>query len=146
VYKIHGPYIVWGNGYMTILPKLRLDPPLWRLVSQLQTQFFVNTIGFLHVDQVVEKITTTLPKMTEQNPSGDVMEIDISSGVELDLLSLATIVHYLSQSTSVIRYGMDAINVIQKVQFEEVLIKNQVPNKFVESIIETIHAYKAVYN
>lgn len=101
---------------------------------------------FIHVDQVVEKITTAIPDVTGQEPGGGVMEIDISSGVKLDLLSLASIVHYLSKSTSIIRLGTEEISIIQKDKFEEILIENEVSTEFVDFINQTIHMYKAVYN
>jgi len=91
---------------------------------------------FIHVDDVVDTIKKFLFDKKESKDC--IKEINIFSGVRLNLLSLAKIIHFLSNSTSNINYGNISINKVTSSEFNTILNERQIPEQFINQISNLI--------
>lgn len=105
----------------------------------------VNNINskwdFIHVSDVAKKINDNIQKPTLDTNKG-LKEVEITSGVVLNLLDLAKIIHFLVKSTSKIKYINTEINNISKDMFNKIVDNNKVNTNFIKNLESTIAEYK----
>ncbi len=93
-------------------------------------------MDFMHVDDVVDKIKSSI--FLNKNSEEHLNEVDIFSGVRLDLLSLAKIMHFLARSNSKIYINNSLINEVTAVEFQNLTIERKIPKTFLNKISELI--------
>ena len=59
VNEVHGPDIIWADGFGTVIAKLGLYPPFRGLVPQLKTQGSVNIVDLPDADIPSLRFSTT---------------------------------------------------------------------------------------
>ena len=75
----------------------------------------------------------------------DVLEVKISSGIELDLLSLAKLLHYISGSKSIIEYD-DSLNyTVDKSEYLNIIKVNNISPEFISILGEVVGEYRECY-
>ena len=70
-------------------------------------------------------------------------EVNILSGMQLDLLSLSKVIHYLTDSSSTIHYGNESINKVTLLEFEDIVNKRKLTKKFISQVKSTIDSSPA---
>ena len=75
----------------------------------------------------------------------NVLEIEVSSGDKLDLLSLAKVIHYLSNSLSSIEFDGETLFKVEKSEYISIIGKNKLSNNFISSLKREIIEYKNYY-
>jgi len=100
---------------------------------------------FIHVEQLVHRIYEAVRLMKEREGNGNVLEIDVASGVELNLLSLAKIIHYLSGSSSRIECGGESISKVEESEYISIIKNNSVNDQFIIHMREVISEYREHY-
>jgi len=83
VNEVHGPGLVGSHWRRAVLAQLGLDPPLRRLVAQLQAQFPVQAIEALRIDR------PTLPTQQDMDAPipvaypglGDLLDLQLENGL-----------------------------------------------------------------
>jgi|SaaInlStandDraft_5_1057022.scaffolds.fasta_scaffold32578_2 UDP-glucose 4-epimerase len=95
---------------------------------------------FIHIDDVVETIIKY--SATAKNKIY-MKEVNILSGMQLDLLSLSKVIHYLTDSSSTIHYGNESINKVTLLEFEDIVNKRKLTKKFISQVKSTIDSSPA---
>jgi UDP-glucose 4-epimerase len=101
---------------------------------------------FIHVDQLVHQMSESVRMMNGREADGSVLEINVSSGVELDLLSLAKIIHYLSKSSSKIECDGESRVKVTEREYMEVIENNGVDEQFIASMSNVVSEYRKQYH
>lgn len=99
-------------------------------------------MDFIHIDNVILMINDTIKNIP--NDSKTILEVDISSGIKLDLISLAKIIHYISKSSSVIEYDSSFIKQVSKIEYNNLIKENNINDKFISSITDSIIEYRKI--
>ena len=91
---------------------------------------------FIHVDDVVNLIKKSIFDKKESKDC--IKEINIFSGIRLDLLSLAKLINYLSDSSSKIYFENSSIDKVTTAEFNKIVKKRKIPGKFLSQVSEVI--------
>ncbi len=89
-------------------------------------------LDFIHVNDVVDKIKKSI--FLDIESKEHLNEVDIYSGVKLDLLSLAKIMHFLASSNSRIYINNSCINKVTEIEFQNLIIERKIPKTFLNKI------------
>ena len=103
----------------------------------------VSEWDFMHVEDVVNFIKKSAFENKEN--TGLVEDINISSGIRLDLLSLAKIIKYLSGSSSKINYENQLIKKVTNTEFDKIVIERKISKKFLNQVKELINIESSRY-
>ena len=93
---------------------------------------------FIHVDDVINLIKKSIFDKKERIDSNLINEINIFSGIRLDLLSLAKIINYLSDSKSKIYFKKSSIDKVTTEEFNKIIKKRKITEKFLSKVKELI--------
>jgi nucleoside-diphosphate-sugar epimerase len=94
---------------------------------------------FIHVDDVVDIIISSIYEKRETKVAPK--EINIFSGNRLNLLMLSKIIHFLSNSTSIINYENTSTDKVTSSEYNSILKEGKISEKFiiqVKSLINNI--------
>ena len=91
---------------------------------------------FIHVDDVVDAIKKYIFDKKESKDC--IKEINIFSGMRLDLLSLAKLIKYLSDSSSKIYFENSSIDKVTTAEFNKIVKKKKISGKFLSQVSELI--------
>jgi len=122
--------------------------PMFVKKAVCNEKIFVNDItsqwDFIHVDSVVSLIGNKI--QTIKNQEDGIVEVDISSGIKLNLVSLAKMIHYLAKSSSVIEYNSFSSSEITETDYKKIVMENNITEEFISSVFDSISEYKLKYN
>ena len=91
---------------------------------------------FIYVDDVVNHIKKSAYEEKISKSLSE--ELNIFSGIRLDLLSLAMIIKYLTNSSSKINYQSESIEKVTDEDFNKIVIKRKLSKKFINQINKVI--------
>lgn len=100
---------------------------------------------FIHVSDLVNEISKSVNVLKNKENIDNVLEIEVSSGDKLDLLSLAKVIHYLSNSLSSIEFDGETLFKVEKSEYISIIGKNKLSNNFISSLKREIIEYKNYY-
>ena len=103
----------------------------------------VSEWDFMHVEDVVNFIKKSAFENKEN--TGFIEDINIFSGIRLDLLSLAKIIKYLSGSSSKINYENQLIKKVTNTEFDKIVIERKISKKFLNQVKELINIESSRY-
>ena len=83
---------------------------------------------FIHVDDVIDAIKKSIFDKKESKDC--IKEINIFSGVRLDLLSLAKLIKYLSNSSSKIYFENTSIDKVKTAEYNKLVKNKKISEKF----------------
>jgi UDP-glucose 4-epimerase len=91
---------------------------------------------FIHVDEVVNVIKKSIYDKKENEDY--IKEINIFSGIRLDLLSLAKIISYLSSSTSKIYLIDSLVDKVTSSEFNKIVKQRKISDEFLSKVSDLI--------
>jgi nucleoside-diphosphate-sugar epimerase len=91
---------------------------------------------FIHVDEVVNVIKKSIYDKKESEDY--IKEINIFSGIRLDLLSLAKIISYLSSSTSKIYLIDSLVDKVTSSEFNKIVKQRKISDEFLSKVSDLI--------
>jgi len=139
VYRISSVVFGFGDNPNKVFP-LFVKKAL--VNEDLKINDTLSEWDFIHVDDVVASILETVCINKEQD--GCPKEVNIFSGVRLDLLTLAKIIHYLSDSSSTIYYEESSKGKINNDSFRRIIKDKKIPGGFIDQVKDVIAKYSDV--
>lgn len=103
----------------------------------------VSEWDFMHAEDVANFIKKSAFENKEN--TGFVEDINIYSGIRLDLLSLAKIIKYLSGSSSKINYENQLIKKVTNTEFDKIIMERKISKKFLNQVKELINIESSRY-
>ena len=91
---------------------------------------------FIHVDDVIDAIKKSI--LDKKESKDCIKEINIFSGLRLDLLSLAKLIKYLSNSSSKIFFENSPIDKVTTAEYNKILKKKKISEKFLSQLSNLI--------
>ena len=97
----------------------------------------ISDWDFIHVDDVVDIIISSIDERRETKKAPK--EINIFSGTRLNLIVLSKIIHYLSNSKSIINYENTSTDKVTSSEYNSILKEGKISEKFISQVKSLIN-------